>query len=568
MAFDGIVIRALAEELNERLYLAKIEKIYQPQRDELVIFFHTPKGKIKLYGSSSGSRPGVFITKKNYKNPTVPGNFCMFLRKHITGGRVTDVRQYQTERIIEIDLETRDEMGFGLNKKLVFEIMGKHSNISLVDTKSGLILEAIKHLPPDMNSVRDVLPGRPYTYPPDMGKIPFTEIDGEKMTRIWADETAGTEISDRMVSAIQGISPLVARELSCALSPEECARTLSAIVSSGEESFSPKVYISQGKPRDIHVIPIHEYSGSCQEKEFPDVSSALEWYYDHKESANRMKQISSSLTKSTNSCLKKLRLKKQRLCDDILEAENADRYRLYGELITANIHGIEPGSEKVSLTNYYDGGNVEIILDKKLSPSKNAQQYFKKYTKAKRAIKEKNIQLKETEKDIEYLESISHYIQSAGNESQLEAIRQELYESGFIRSRNSKKQNKNKSVFEPYPFKTSTGLDVLAGRNNRENDYLTFKLAGKNDIWLHVKDMPGSHVILFANNRDVDDVSLAEAASIAAYYSKARSSGNVPVDYTKVRYVKKPNGAKPGMVIFTNNKTLYVDPDRPSAIDS
>ena len=271
------------------------------------------------------------------------------------------------------------------------------------------------------------------------------------------------------------------------------------------------------------------------------------------------------MTAAVGKALKKQRLKKQRLSEDLLKAENSDKYRLYGELLTANLHLFKTGDREAVVVNYYDGTEIAIPLDERFAPSKNAQIYFKKYAKAKTAVKEKKIQLAETDSNIAYLESVESFIENAQTTEEIDRIREELEESGYVR-RHKQRGPRKKEKPQPFHYMTSDGCDVLAGRNNRENDYLTFRTAGRNDIWFHTKDIPGSHVILFTHGKAPSDSAVFEAAAIAAYHSKGRSSENVPVDYTEVRYVKKPNGAKPGMVIFTDNRTVYVTPKRPDPL--
>lgn len=326
----------------------------------------------------------------------------------------------------------------------------------------------------------------------------------------------------------------------------------------------PAVYKKgNGNLSDFHVLRIPEYDGIYESMEFESVSRTIEFFYSHRDTSNRIAQKSREISKAVRNSLKKMHLKEQRLNEDLHEALQGDRYRLYGELITANIHNIAQGLEEVTLTNYYNGEAVTIPLDDTLSASDNAQRYFKKYTKAKRAVEEKESQIKIVKKDTDYLESVMDAIERADSMKALDDIKTELIDTGFIRQRRRSSQNKKNGTPVPYTYKSHCGLDIIAGRNNRENDYITFRAAGKNDLWFHTKDIPGSHVILFTKNSEADDKSIYEAACIAAFHSKGRNSENVPVDYTKVRYVKKPNGAKPGMVIFTDNKTLYVTPKLP-----
>lgn len=554
MAFDGLVTRAVANELSDKLTFGKIDKIYQPDKNELVIFVHTKNGKYKLFVSADTNHAGIYISDEEYQNPLNPPALCMLLRKHLIGGRITEISQKSWERIIEIVFETRDELGFSANKKLIVEIMGKHSNIVLVDMKTSKIIDAVKRISIDINRARQILPGIIYQYPPSQNKIPLERA-------VKASFHNMTDSRD-ILNTIEGIAPVTSRELFASENP---AQTISTWLTALKERKNDcRVYFKDGNmPFDFHVLPLKEYAG-LSSIVLDSVSAAVQYYYSHRETSNRIKQKSSDLSKHTSHMLKKLYLKKQRLSEDILAAQNSEKYRLYGELLTANIHLVKPGAESVKLLNYYTGENINIPLDKRYHPSKNAQNYFKKYSKAKTAVIEKKRQLTTTDTDIKYLESVMTFIDSSDSLSSIESIRSELIETGFLkRKKLSQKDNRKKSDINPYTYKTSDGLTVMAGRNNKENDALTMKKASKNDIWFHTKDIPGSHTLLFTEGKEVSDNDIFEAAAIAAYHSKAHASENVPVDYTKVRFVKKPNGAKPGMVIFTDNKTVYVTPKLP-----
>lgn len=553
MAFDGIVTSAAARELKNTLLLGKIEKVYQPEPDELVFHIHTKAGNYRLYASAGSDHARIHLIRENPPNPPVPLPFCMLLRKHLQGGRIIDIAQKNCERIIEITLETIDELGFSANKKLIFEIMGKHSNIILVDMKSGRIMDSIKRVSIDVNRARQLLPGKVYEYPPAQDKIPFMELTRQQAETLNRDPKV-------LLSAIGGISPAVARLL--ADSPD-FYETLQEIRTGLEQgNLTPAVYLKEDKsPGDFHVAPLTDWPETLK---FETVSQMLDYYFTHKQSTNRIKQKSLDLNRTLSSALSKLYLKKQRLGEDLLRAENSDQYRLYGELLTANIHLIEPGAKTVIVTNYYDGSEISIPLDPKYPPAKNAQRYFKKYGKAKTALKEKKIQMEETDQDITYLESVAAFLENAASVEEVDAIREELVECGYLRKRKVSGIQKKKKA-QPFQYTTKDGFRVLVGHNNKENDQLTFKMAGSKDYWFHTKDIPGSHVILFTEGRELTEMAIFDAAAAAAYHSKARSSENVPVDYTQVRYVKKPAGAKPGMVIFTHNKTVYVTPKVPES---
>ena len=559
MAFDGIVTRAMVRELQDRILLGKIEKVYQPEADELVFHIHTKNGNVKLLASVGSAHARVCFITENPVNPPAPLAFCMLLRKHLQGGRITEITQKDSERIIEISLETLNELGFTMSKKLIFEIMGKHSNIVLMDIASGKIIDSIKRVSFDVNRVRQILPGMIYQYPPAQDKIPFLEISAEQLEALPADGKA-------ILRSVGGIAPAFAEELALRAGVQRSgylSDVLAAIESPNHADA--RVYLDEsGPPIDFYPVALSELEESCTVRHFDDLSSAMEFYFGKKESSNQGRQKSHDLIRAVNALLDKMYLKKKRLSEDLLKAENSEDLRLYGELLTANIHLIQPGMKSVEVTNYYDGSTLTIPLDVKLSPSKNAQHYFKKYGKSKTAIKEKQIQLDENEAEIKYLESVLSFLENTDDVAEIESIRAELVETGYIRRRRQAggfKEKKYKPA--PYRYTLSNGMSVLVGRNNKENDILTFKTAGNKDLWLHTKDIPGSHVIVQSGGVELDEEAVWEAAAIAAYHSKARTSENVPVDYVPIKYVKKPAGAKPGMVIFTNNRTVYVNPAVP-----
>ena len=555
MAYDGIITYAEAKELKERIVPGKIEKVYQPGPEDLLVHIHTQRGNVRLFVSCNSQSARVCLTEGSYTNPDQPPTFCMLLRKHLQGGRITDVRQKDAERIMEIDIEAQNELGFSVCRRLIVEIMSKHSNIVLVDLETGKIIDAIKRISIDVNRYRQLLPGVIYKYPPAQDKMPFNEVTAE--SELPRDDRA-------LMARVAGISPAISREIA-----EDPGRRLSEILASVEDgSARARVYIDEkGTPREFHITGLSEFEGlEC--RFFDTLSECVDFYYSNREQSNLVRQKSQPLLKSVQASLSKALLKKKKLSEDLLAAENSEKYRLYGELLTANLHLIKPGDRKVTVTNYYDGSEITIPLDEKISASANSQRYFKKYSKARTAIHEKQTQLEDNEKDIQYLESVIQNIEAADNVPLLDSIRDELEQTGYVRRRQKAAQRKKKgSKPEPLKYTLSDGTPVLVGRNNIENDWLTMKFASKTDVWMHTKDIPGSHVIVrLDDGRNVNDLPaelIYEAASIAAYHSKAGSGDNVPVDYVPVRYVKKPNGAKPGMVIFTHNQTVYVKPQLP-----
>ena len=570
MAYDGIITYAIATELSNGITLGKIEKVYQPGPEELLIHIHTRSGNVRLFMSCNSQSARVCLTEGSYTNPDQPPTFCMLLRKHLQGGRITAVRQKDSERIIEIDIEALNEMGFSVCRRLIIEIMSKHSNIVLTDLESGKIIDAIKRVSIDVNRYRQLLPGVVYEYPPEQDKLPFREITNS--TGLPHDEKG-------IMKSVGGISPAIAREMLSSskdaedvtlVSDQPAARLLEIVSSIENGSYVPRVYLNEkGGPQEFHITDLTELS-HLETMEFESTSECVDYFFTNREASNLVRQKSMPLLKLAQAALDKALLKKKKLSEDLLKAENSEQYRLYGELLTANIHMVQPGAKKVTVTNYYDGSEIDIPLDEKINAAANAQRYFKKYSKAHTAIHEKQAQLEENEHDIEYLESVVQNIESADNVPLLDSIRDELEETGYARRRAKASQRKRKKEKpEPIRYELSDGTQVLVGRNNNENDWLTMKHASKTDVWMHTKDIPGSHIILKLDDgrrlQDLPAELIYEAASIAAYHSKAKDSDNVPVDYVPVRYVKKPNGAKPGMVIFTNNQTVYVTPEFPSA---
>lgn len=556
MAFDGIVTMAVASELQSIITTGKIDKVYQPETDELVFNIHTKSGNVKLFASASSASSRVHLIEDTLPNPPAPLSFCMLLRKHIQGARITDVSQKGSERILEISLETLNELGFTVSKKLIFEIMGKHSNIVLTDIATGKIIDCIKHISIDVNRIRQLLPGVIYQYPPAQDKLPFKQISHD--TVLPAD-------SKSIQRSVAGISPALAEEI--AAHNDKTEFLLDIMRQTEQNESTPTVYSDdKNSPKEFHIIPLTEYEDVCQKKQFNSISKCLEYFYSNKQSTNKIRQKSLDLIRAVSSQLDKLHLKEQRLKEDLLKAENSDDLRLYGELLTANIHAVKPGADNVEVVNYYDGSTVCIPLDPRFSPSKNAQNYFKKYGKAKTAIKEKQLQLEYNDTEISYLDSVLAYLENSDDLSQIDELRKELEDTGYLKRRKIPGGFKEKKFkAEPYKYTLKNGSYVLVGKNNKENDILTFKTASSQDLWFHTKDIPGSHVILKLKQpaQEPEADTIYQAASIAAYHSKGRTSENVPVDYVKVKYVKKPAAAKPGMVIFTNNKTVWVNPKLP-----
>ena len=554
MAFDGLMTRAVVRELQYSITQGKVEKVYQPEPDVLVLMIHTRAGNVKLLLSAGPSHARAHLIKEAPVNPPEPYTFCMLMRKHLNAARITEVSQAGCERIMEITFETMNELGFTVNKKLICEIMGKHSNIVLVDLESGRILDSIKRVGFDVNRVRQTLPGLIYQYPPAQDKIPFDGLEEHE------EELNGASDGKMLMSLVSGISPAFADE--AAKHADRAGFIRDTVAAAEEGNLRPRMYLDgEGAPKEYYFEPLGDFEDICEVQTFDTLSECLEAYFGLKVTSNQSKQKAADLSRAVNDLLNKKYLKKKRLSEDLLEAENSDELRLFGELLTANLHLVKQGMKSVDVISYYDGSTVSIPLDVKKSPSANAQHYYKRYGKAKTAIKEKKVQIEENDAEIAYLESVMAFIEGAGSVEEVDALRQELTETGYLRARKKGGYKEKKARPQPLKYRLGSGLTCLVGRNNKENDYLTFRMAQKGDIWLHTKDIPGSHVLVQTGGAQISEEDIFEAASIAAFHSKASRSQNVPVDYVPVRYVKKPQGAKPGMVIFTNNRTVYADPE-------
>ncbi len=611
MAFDGLVTSAIARELSSKLTGCKIEKVYQPSADEIFLLIRGGGEKYRLYISANTSHAGIYLTSEKSLNPQNPPAFCMLLRKHLQSARIKGIRQIDSERIIEIYTDATNELGFDVKHKLIIEIMGKHSNILLIDLESGRILDCIKRISGDVNRYRQTLPGLPYVAPPSQNKLPYFGLDYNEFKKLYTENGFEKDPEKALVKTVMGISPLISSELvyrakkyssensegilrnnshdypssctndsSSASSDDYLSASSDDYFSSNTEELMKAIYAelmkiaeeisrgdiaptlysnTDGTPCEFHAISVQTLASRFISTEFDTVSEACEKYYEGRGSSNRIRQKASNIRKTVSSALDKMLLKKQRLSEDLLRAENSEDYRLYGELLTASLHSVKDGRSEAEVLNYYTGEMLTIPLDPRFSAAKNAQRYFKKYAKAKTAVTEKKIQLEETEREISYLDSVLTFIDNTDKAEGLEDIRTELIENGVLKKRNQKERLR-KMKPQPMEFFTSTGKRILVGKNNKENDILTFKTASSTDYWFHTKDIPGSHVILFTEGEEPTESEIFETAALAARFSKGKLSGNVPVDYVRVKYVKKPSGSKPGYVIFTNNNTVYTDP--------
>jgi len=576
----------MVHELNDKLLEGRIDKIHQPEGDEILFQIRAKGQNHRLLLSSNSSYPRIHLLKSIKKeNPVSAPMFCMVLRKHLQGGKITNISQPDFERIVKIEIESLNEMGDKSAKTLIIEIMGKHSNIILVDAQS-IILDSIKHISFNTSSLRQILPGIPYVTAPSQNKFNPKNLDG--LSSLNLDGIGNLNIQKAIYQSYQGISPAMATEITnraqldtdrniSSLKESEkdhlikCLSDIMSDVLTGK--FFPEIILNpQGQPAAFSVIP-SQFIPEDSKKHYETISEMLEEYYAAKDSINRNKQKSQDLRKLIGNLIERC-VKKSDLQNRTLE-EIADRdnFRLMGELIIGNIHSVTQGATQFAALNFYTENPEEIIipLDANKSISENAQIYFKKYNKQKRTYEALLGQIDENREDLEYLEGIMLSMDYCIHDADFNQIRQELTESGFLKRKkqntdnnNRKQAKKNKNVrtnAKPLHYRSSDGYDIYIGKNNAQNDYLTTKFAQNSDIWFHTKNIPGSHVILQSKGGTVSETALNEAAHLAAYYSKGRSSSLVSVDYCPKKNVKKPNGAKPGMVIYEKYKTAYVTPN-------
>lgn len=583
MPFDGSVINSILFELNEKLQNGRIDKIYQPEKDELIIGIRGFKENYKLLISASPTFPRLHLTMENKSNPQTPPTFCMLLRKHLIGGRLVSIHQPEFERIVEITIECQDEMGYSTTKMLTVEIMGRHSNIIFMDKESGKIIDSIKRISFDISSVREVLPGRQYVYPPsnaegELPKLNPLTASFDNLKKSIEHQSDSLKVDKFLMKAFNGISPIAAKEM-CTYGNIEFDSDITRIsdeqrlsLYKGLETFvtrlkqneyKPNIVLDQGKLKDFYCIELAMYE-HLQKEYIDSISEAVEKFYFVKDNKDRIKQKYGDIQKIINNRLDRCYKKLEILNNELEKAHDAEKYKLYGDLIMSNLYQITKDQSKVSLLNYFSETQsyLDISMDTQLTPVSNAQRYFKKYNKSKSALVSIEHQLNENKQELEYLETQADNLDKCTEELEINEIRNELAEQGYTKKKKAGK-GKSKAVAssKPMQFISSTGLEIYVGKNNVQNDYLTIKFAGPKDIWLHTKEIPGSHVIIKTDGAPLDDATLVEAANLAAFYSKAKNSTKVPVDYTIRKNVRKPNGAKPGMVIYDTNKTVYIDPN-------
>ncbi len=569
MAFDGITVAGLCAELGKNLTGMHISKIAQPEPDELLLTCKGNSMQKRVLLSANATLPLLYLTDHNKPSPQTAPNFCMLLRKHIGSGRIISISQPSLERIVIFTIEHLDELGDLRQKRLIIELMGKHSNIIFCD-ETDRILDSIKHISAQVSSVREVLPGRRYFIPETMQKEDPTRTDRAGFLAKLAG--APMPLCKAIYTSFTGLSPVVANDLCyrAKADPDRAPEAMSSdekkaladffyqlMSSVREKAFDPVVYEKDGIPREFSALPLASYA-DCTARHFATLSELLQYFYAAKEAYTRIRQKSADLrhivTTAYERTVKKYDLQKAQLSD----TDKRDTYRIYGELLTAYAYQVREGDRSFTAEDYHTGKEVQIRLDPALSPTDNAQRYFARYQKLKRTYEALTGQLQETATEKTHLESVLMSLDLAETEADLVPIRAELVESGYLRRKSTDK--KAKVVSRPYHYRSSDGFDLYVGKNNYQNDELTFKLANSKDLWFHAKKMPGSHVILRTGGREVPDRAYEEAAALAAYYSRGKESEKVEVDYLQRRDVKKTPGTPPGYVIYYTNYSMTVTP--------
>lgn len=572
MAFDGITVSAIKAEIEDKILGGRIDKVYQPEKDEIILGIRSMGQAYKLLLTSNASNPKFHFTQTNPSNPMTPPLFCMVMRKHLQSGKIIKIEQPDFDRILNIYVESLNELGDYSVKKLVLEIMGRHSNIILTD-ENNTILDCIKHIGHDTSSVREVLPGREYTLPPSQGKINTLELDNNNFNEV-LENNPSFEIQSVIYKNYTGISPIAASEI-CYRANVNGSTPVEALTDIQKEivfnkfaelvedikanRFYPESITNEkGKTIDFSPIEMTQFKG-LEIKKYTSISELIESFYANRDFAYRIGQKTQDLRKLITQNIERCIRKKDIQMQTLRSIKNRDELRLKGELLTANIYSIKKGMTTVELPNYYSENQelVAIELDSNKTPSENAQKYYKAYNKAKRTFEALKDQIKSNDEELAYLESVLTSVNNCTDEQDVKEIRRELREEGYVKKvKNQKDKSKKHSV--PLHFISQDGFDIYVGKNNIQNDELTLKFARPRDIWMHTKNIPGSHVIIVANGQTIPDTTLNEGAMLSAFYSKAKNSSKVPVDYTEKKNVKKPNGSKPGFVIYETNKTAYI----------
>lgn len=574
MALDGAFLHLVKKEL-EFLKGSRVDRIYQPSREQLIIVLRYRGGSSRVLFSAAADSARVHITEADIDNPAVPPMFCMLMRKHLGGAKLLDIRQDGFERILFFDFECMNELGDIVNLTLVCEIMGKYSNLILVGS-DGHIIDSIKRVDAEMSRARLVLPKMKYELPPRDTRLRFTEASDEEIRNALGQFRTG-DIAKALLKIFEGISPVIAREWVfyaargtdtdiSEMDENIISRLIFRIKQSAQQYNNGELQYTvlrtkDNLPKDFSFMNILQYGTLLVTQQKESACQTLDYFYAARDTETRMKQRANDLFRLLMNLTERISKRISNQQAELARSEEKEKYKLMGDLLSSCIYRISKGDKCVTVDNFYDENcpQVCIMLDERLSPSQNVQKYYHEYRKLATAEKILAEQISRSTEELAYIESVFDALTRAATDADIVELRIELAEQGYIRT--SKTKGKPPKEQPPLKFRTSDGFSVFVGRNNKQNDRLTLKTAGKKDLWFHTHDITGSHVILFTDGEEPSDTAIMEAAVLAAFHSKGRNSAQVPVDYTEARFVKKPNGAKPGMVIFTNNRTVYVKPD-------
>lgn len=574
MALDGIYLHKLKNEIENVAVGSRIDKVSQPSKDEIVLTLRGRNGSKKLLLCVRANSPRIQLTKHSLENPSVPPMLCMLLRKHLVGAMIKEIRQQELDRILFIDLDATNEIGDKVMLTVCIEIMGKYSNIILID-ENNKIIDSIKRVDFSTSSVRQILPGLSYALPPGQTKCNLLTDDPSDAIRLIDGTDMGQRLSKAVLSAVQGISPIVAREIAYEVCGEDkfigevtkdelskIKRLLSEIKFSLEDNAKAYMVSDEtGKPIDYSFLDIHQYGHKASIRQYDSYSELLDDYYFEKDRIERTRHKGQELFKLVSNLTERTAKKLNLQREELKKCADRETLRIYAELINANAYRLEKGAFYYDIENYYDENKlVRISCDPSLNPVKNAQKYYKEYKKAQTAERMLTQLIEKGEEELEYFKTVEDELIRSDSESELNSIREELASLGYVKSKR-KSNKKPPKALPPMEFETTDGYTVLVGRNNIQNDKLSMKQANNHDMFMHIQKQPGSHVIIVSDNREISDKAIEEAAVIAAYYSSARQSSRVPIDYTLVKNLKKPNGAKPGYVIYHVYYTITVKPD-------
>ena len=530
MALDAICLSAVVAELRAAIEGGKIDKIHQPGSQDVVLAVRGPGGNVRVLLSANPSHPRLHLTALDRENPDKPPMFCMLLRKYLTGARILALEQPYMERVVTFRLEALDELGDRVRRSLVLEAMGRHANLILLDGEERIV-DCLRRVDGDLTTgARQILPGLFY-------RLPEPRF---------------------------GVPPLLERELRFRGEEGDLAPAVEGLWNDVKEGrFTPTLLLRDGKAADFSFLPILQYGPATQLQEYPSFGALLDDFYENRERQERTKQRGEDLLRAVKNARDRTARKLENQRRELLATQDRERLRQLGDILTTNLHALEKGRSTVRLQDYYDPecGEVEIPIDPLLTPQQNAAKYYKEYNKAKNAESALTLQIEKGENDLSYLDSVLENLSLAEGERDLQEIRQELTDTGYLRRPSKSAKREKRVAGKPMEFRTDAGLRVSVGKNNSQNDQLTTKLASKGDWWLHTQKIHGSHVILWTGGEEPDEVSVAQAASLAAWYSQGRAAGKIPVDYTPVKFVKKPAGARPGMVVYTTYRTLMAQPD-------